>query len=225
MYLTINGFRKYNARSDLKSMTWFRVQNNFYELEDLYDESYTTCYLFLFLIAQCAQKNEEMIKYNEKYLVFKSRMKKTDFVDSLKCLIEKQVVTMSNIDNVQIPYGHHTDTCTTNERTNITNTSKESNKFDLNDIYLSYPKKQGKALGIKKLQVIIKKQEQYDIILQGAINYKKYVTENKIEARFVKQFSTWVNQESWLDEMITESSKKFDPFENIRNECEFKNEI
>lgn len=98
-------------------------------------------------------------------------------------------------------------------------------KFDVEKIYQEYPKKQGKALGLKKLHATIKKQDDYDIVLQGAINYSKYVLENKVEARYIKQFSTWVNQESWNDEMIVVSSQVADPFKDLRNSGEFKNEI
>jgi len=71
-------------------------------------------------------------------------------------------------------------------------------KFDIEDIYNNYPKKTGKASGIKKLQSIIKTQAMYDNILQGAKRYS--IETSDTEKRFIKNFSTWVNQECWQDE-------------------------
>ena len=73
------------------------------------------------------------------------------------------------------------------------------NKFNIDDIYAVYPRKQGKAAGVKKLNGLIKTQEQFDLILQGAKNYAKYVERSKTEKQYIKQFSSWVNQESWND--------------------------
>ena len=77
--------------------------------------------------------------------------------------------------------------------------------FELNLIYDAYPKKQGKAAGMKKLQSLVKSQDQFDKILQGAKNYSDYVLENNVDSKYIKQFSTWVNQECWNDELETKS--------------------
>lgn len=82
----------------------------------------------------------------------------------------------------------------------------KSEKFDLEYIYQHYPKKQGKKKGIEKLSKIIKTQDTFDLILQGAKKYSEYCAENNTESRYIKQFSTWVNGEHWNDEFETNKS-------------------
>ena len=65
----INGFKNFNPRSDLKSMPWLRLQNDFYDKEDFFDEDINTCWLFIFLLCQCAQKVSDTINMDEKYLI------------------------------------------------------------------------------------------------------------------------------------------------------------
>lgn len=85
-------------------------------------------------------------------------------------------------------------------RTDKNNNNKKC-AFDIDAIYSVYPKKQGKAKGFEKLKKIIKDQEHYNLILEGSKNYSKYCGANDTEQRYIKQFSTWVNQECWNDEL------------------------
>lgn len=75
-----------------------------------------------------------------------------------------------------------------------------SDSFDIDAIYNSYPKKQGKASGMKKLHTIIKDQITYDKVLQGAKDYANYCKHKQLDKQYIKQFSTWVNQECWNDD-------------------------
>jgi hypothetical protein len=72
------------------------------------------------------------------------------------------------------------------------------NEFDIAAIYAAYPRKVGKAAGIKKLQSIITEKETYDKILSCAQRYARESAGGDL--KYIKHFSTWVNQESWLDE-------------------------
>lgn len=70
-------------------------------------------------------------------------------------------------------------------------------KFDLDKIYNAYPRKKGKAAGLKKLQSTIKTLEQYEAVMAGV---ERYATECAgKEQQYIKHFSTWVNQEGWHD--------------------------
>ena len=96
----------------------------------------------------------------------------------------------------------------------------KSEKFDINLIYDAYPKKQGKVAGIKKLQSLIDNQYLYDKILQASKNYSTWCKKTKREKQYIKQFSTWVNQECWndvldLDETFEEKMMNFIGEENV----------
>jgi hypothetical protein len=74
-------------------------------------------------------------------------------------------------------------------------------EFDFEKMYSYYPRKEGKDLGMKKLQTQVKTQAMYDKVTQAIINYNNLVTAKQTEKKFIKQFSSWVNQKCWEDEI------------------------
>lgn len=94
--IRVNNFDKFNPRKDLKKMPWVRLENDYYDREALFDEEPLTCYLFTFLLCQCAQKNSEEINLNKKFLVTKSRLHSSHFEDALKRLEKKGVITITS---------------------------------------------------------------------------------------------------------------------------------
>jgi len=203
MKITIPNFKKFNPRNDLKSMPWFRLQNNFYDLEDFYDADANTTWLFIFLLCQCAQKVSDTIEFGEDYLIFKSKLNKNQFNNALKSLSDKRLILLETNASDRVC----ADSCLTNEH-NEQNEHVNTYDFDIYLIYDAYPKKQGKAPGIKKLTSIVKSQKDFDEILQGAKNYKDHVIRNEIQEKYIKQFSTWVNQECWNDEFEKKVTEK-----------------
>lgn len=92
---------------------------------------------------------------------------------------------------------------------NITNAIKKiAVNFDLDAIYQAYPRKQGKKAGIDKLSKIITSDDIYQKILHGAERYANYHDMMKTDKKYIKQFSAWVNQECWEDELDTSHHKK-----------------
>ena len=56
-----------------------------------------------------------------------------------------------------------------------------------------------------------------DDIINGLDKYNAYIKQEKIEARFIKQGSTWFNQRSWEDDYSTmHKATFFDELENIK---------
>tara|TARA_R110002167_G_scaffold7027_2_gene33204 strand:- start:1007 stop:1675 length:669 start_codon:yes stop_codon:yes gene_type:complete len=220
--ITINNFSKFNPRSDLKSMPWLRLQNNFFDEEDFFDEDVNTTWLFIFLLCQCAQKVSGTLEMREKYLISKSKLTKKQFHDALSNLLAKSLISLETNESDRIS----TETCLTNEHNEHNVIERDRDRvFDFEAIYFEYPKKIGKAAGLKKLNSITMNQELYEEILQGCINYKNYIIENKTEAQYIKQFSSWVNQECWMDEMRISKRTIPDSFSEIRNQEEYKHEI
>lgn len=216
MKIKIVNFRKFNPRNDLKSMPWLRLENNFYDLEDFFDADSNTSWLFIFLLCQCAQKVSDEINMSEKYLISKSKLKKSEFFNCLQFLQEKQLLTYS-------ADGHErtrSDSLLTNERTNITNSTDVHGrtqkkpikiKYDYEKIYSCYPRKEGKANGMKKLISHIDSEDSYNLIMQAVINYKNLVESRGTEKKFIKTFSSWVNQKCWDDEIeIVKTQEEID---------------
>lgn len=74
-------------------------------------------------------------------------------------------------------------------------------KFDFETVYYLYPRKIGKKIGIERCKRFIKTEEQYSDLLKALDNYRRYCTEESLEPRFIKHFSSWMNSyEDWISD-------------------------
>lgn len=87
----------------------------------------------------------------------------------------------------------------TNELSNKkTNTKQIEKEFE--NLWAAYPRKQGKANALRAYEKARKSGVDYQTVLDGVYCYAAYVKRNKVEDRFIKQGSTWFNQQCWTDE-------------------------
>ena len=77
-------------------------------------------------------------------------------------------------------------------------------KEDFEKLYAVYPRKDGKKAGITRCLSSIKSQIRYDEFKQALENYCSEIKKNKTEKKYIKQFSTFVN--NWEDYLETEES-------------------
>lgn len=85
------------------------------------------------------------------------------------------------------------------------------NEDVIEEIYKLYPRKEGKARGIKKLRTAIKSKETLDKFKRAVINYADYCAAKGTEEKFIKQFSTFCN-EDWKDWIEPKSIQEDNPF-------------
>lgn len=95
-----------------------------------------------------------------------------------------------------------------------TNNNRENNNIyndEFNDLWFDYPKKQGKAQAQKAYIKAREKGATVEQVKKGILNYNKYIRQNKIEMRFVKQGSTWFRGECWNDDYgLKKSNASYD---------------
>lgn len=82
------------------------------------------------------------------------------------------------------------------------NIYNQNNNFDseFENLWKIYPKKQGKKNAKKSYIKARKSKVAYNDILNGLNNYLEYIKNNKVSQQYIKQGSTWFNQECWNDE-------------------------
>lgn len=80
----------------------------------------------------------------------------------------------------------------------IVSKSQLEEEFEL--IWKEYPRKQGKANALKSYIKARKKGTSKEEVLLGLENYVYYITIEKIQPQYIKQGSTWFNQECWNDD-------------------------
>lgn len=109
--------------------------------------------------------------------------------------------------------------------------SIEENSIDKNNIYTStknvddeifnqeferlwiiYPKKQGKKDALKHFIKARKNGVGFDVILKGLENYNEYIKQTNKSQQYIKQGSTWFNQECWNDDYTIEKENQNNDF-------------
>lgn len=106
--------------------------------------------------------------------------------------LDSEKVTTNNNNN-----NSNNETVITNNKEGVKPSQIEK---EFNIIWEAYPRKQGKANAFKAYEKARKKGVAYQTILDGVYSYITYIRVNKVEDRFIKQGSTWFNQQCWNDE-------------------------
>lgn len=72
--------------------------------------------------------------------------------------------------------------------------------FDFNLVYESYPRKLGKKRGLALCLRSVQTEKQYQDLVAAVSHYAEYCRRNKLEPRYIKHFSTFMNAwEDWID--------------------------
>ncbi len=77
---------------------------------------------------------------------------------------------------------------------------KQQLEEEFETIWKEYPRKQGKTNALKSYIKARKKGTTYEEVLTGLENYVNYITIEKVQPQYIKQGSTWFNQECWNDD-------------------------
>ena len=71
---------------------------------------------------------------------------------------------------------------------------------EFEEVWKLYPRKQGKAQAMKKYLAVRKNGIAKETIEQGIHNYVWWIKEQSVKPQYIKQGSTWFNQECWSDD-------------------------
>lgn len=85
-----------------------------------------------------------------------------------------------------------------NDKKKTPSSSDLESRFD--ELWKLYPRKQGKQVALKAYKKSVKNGTTDEQIKSGIMSYSNYVRQEGLEQRFVKQGSTFFNQESWNDD-------------------------
>ena len=86
-------------------------------------------------------------------------------------------------------------------------------EFDFESLYSKYPRKLGKKQGMKTAIRLIKKQDDFDSLAKAIENYSAYCEREIKETRFIKHYSTFMNQwEDYLEPVTESKNNQLDNF-------------
>lgn len=187
----ITKWEKYNPRNDRNNYSWFRFENSFFTDPEIFSLEPNAKFLLTFLFCEASKNGNGEGKLNIKMASALTGLTERGIKEHLQAIENTGVAT---IDNQKTPLtGNGT---ATNERTNERTTSK-TEVFDFESVYLNYPRKVGKAQGIKKCRSKIKTPEQYKKLCKAVDNYSQMCQSSQTEKKYIKHFSTFMN--CWED--------------------------
>lgn len=206
---------KWQGRSDVKRPWWFKFSNKFFTGSDLQILTKDEKYLFAIMLCEASnQNNNGKLVLPIKFLETWGECSKNIVFSTLKKLNEIEILTeictesVRNLDEICTESVRQTKTKTKNKKNNI---AFLQTPFDFELVFKKYPKRlnQNKKKGITLLTNEIKNKQDYCALTQAVINYNTYVTQNKIEQKYIKQFATFAKQwQEWVN--IEQENKKID---------------
>ena len=215
--MEIAGWADFNPRKNSKKPSWFRLDHDMLESPEFSDFSHGELVAWIYILSQASKKS------NGQVVVFLDHAHRVrglcddDFLDAIEKLEELGHLKVSkrNFEKLEVSEvaEHATLHHITSQNITIQNPCstvvERAATFDIEAIYRSYPRKQGKSVGMKKLKAQIKTQADYDDCLRAMANYKKSET---VAKGFVMLFSTWTNQ--WRDCLDSDYGKTHTPAAN-----------
>ncbi len=205
--LEIINWPKHNPRASIKHPRWFALSNRILEDSSLFDLSAEEFKAWIYVLCQASQRNSNVVSVNPKHAERIAGIKPKTFSTMFPKLEKAQCIRLRD-------HGVNTDVPTmittlhNNTEQNRTNSTHEVPK-DFEDIYSVYPKKEGKSDGLKICKREIKTLLDLDLLRSAVARYRKHCEDSKIEKKFIKHFSTFMNQwRDWLDPDVGTSDLK-----------------
>jgi hypothetical protein len=201
--IEIRHFAKYIKRGDIKTPNWFAVDHNILLHPDFFPVSGDEFKAYVWIIGVAAHLNASKIRVYPEVCASQLRIP----VEVVHSSIEKLNEKRWDVTNpLRRRTGNNKASCPTVQDSTIQNiTNRETNTaiaavFDFDFVYNLYPKKLGKSQGLKTFNRTIKTTTDYDRLVLAVQNYAAHVDAEKTEPKFIKHFSTFMNQWSdWIE--------------------------
>lgn len=164
--------------------------------------------LFLSCLLVAGESTSSQINVSHDSLCFQSGVKSGSLQSQLDRLQSLQLLSYEKINPL---YNRIEKNRIEKKRNkNIIKNSAQNNLsvLDFEEVYKNYPRKIGKSSGIKKAKIEIKNLEDLEKLKKSVENYKKFLSTNKTEAKFIKHFSTFMTSwRDWLDPDVGKTEK------------------
>jgi uncharacterized phage protein (TIGR02220 family) len=80
----VKNWEKFNARSDVKACTWFRMSNDFFADADFYGVSATTRMVWVYFLCASSKKGKSVVKVNSQMILDAMKISDKDLVFALE---------------------------------------------------------------------------------------------------------------------------------------------
>ena len=208
----IRNFEKYKGRRNYANNTWFRCSNRLLEDPDFYDFSAQELLVWIYVLSIASQKDVHIVPINARHVQQFARATPDIVLSAMRKLSKINVLTFvtSRSSALHTKQDITKQECIVNNNTLLINAKLLSVKplaaqpngfadfdFDFDFIYKKYPRKIGRKKGLVVFKNQIKSKKDYDALSLAVDRYLEYCRKEKIEPKFIKHFSTFMN--SWSD--------------------------
>jgi len=205
MEIEIINWDKYNPKRDQTTYTWLRLNNDFAADQKLYGLSPQQKYAFIIILCECSKHNASKITLEPEWLSYICSVSQTEINELLIYLEKKGIASVGDrtLPHTTADVRHTTPTNETNEHNERTNIIAQQ----VEQLYLKYPRKEGKTKGIQKLSKEMKTPEDLTLLEKSISNYTKVCGTEK---KYIKHFSTFAG--CWRDYLAnnaTQNKPKF----------------
>lgn len=210
--VTVINWDKYNPRKDFKTPVWFALSNRILEDPDLYDLDPLEFKAFIYILCQVSQRKGESTTLRFSHADRVSNLRGKDLKRAIDKLVglgiiaiensmtheESEICTEGNDDLYRgsKPSVRHT------TRQDITNKTLQDTSDFLERVYQKYPRREGKAKGMKRLKARKHDQATLELFEKAVDGYLWKTTLEKTAIQYIKLWSTFVgvdDEEPWRD--------------------------
>jgi hypothetical protein len=207
---------RFNPRTDSKKPSWFRLENSIATGSSFFGLDCEQKWLWIFILSLTSQSNGEEIRWNAAYVQAHTGIKPSKQFETLEMFekLDRLRVTRTELARdshveLQVTTEHSPATRRDETRRDELNLAhpRKRESLDFESIYRKYPRKLGKAEGIKKAQREVTTPEAF-AQLSGAVD--RFVADLRrrgTEEKFIPYFSTFMSSwRDWLDPLAGTAS-------------------
>lgn len=205
--ITVLHWDKFNQRSrDYKKPWWFSFSNQMVEDPEFFDFNGNEFKAWIYLLSQASKKGGGQFFVNIDHAKVVSNIPTKDFLSAIDKLTGLGHI-LAESGQMLARSDHYRTEQNNTEQNNTPQSGLRESDFD--EAYKIYPRKLGKAEGIRKLKASIKNAEELLNFRHAVERYAAHCKEKQTDEKFIKHFSSFVSTwRDWLDPETGSSTAK-----------------
>lgn len=206
--IRIPNWEKYNPRKDVANPRWFALQHSIFEKHEVLGLSPIEFRIWVYFLC-LASKSETRGTFRILLRILSSvlTVSEKEALRAIKKLESFQLIAQPtsrgryvDVTRTFATLQDNTEQDRTEQNTLAQADARASVSFDFESVYRDYPRKVGKAKGLKICKAQIRTEEDFEALKLAVEHYLDYCTKNATEVRFIKHFSTFMGEwRDWLD--------------------------
>lgn len=199
--ITIVNYDKYKGRKDVENNSWFRLSNRFLEDSDFFDFSSEEKLVWIYLLSVASQKNTAKLVVNHRHAHHVCGLSLPSINSAVKKLSKIGILKIDQARTSRGRYVADTPTGATDRQTDITNKHNTPTHADaFADFYSGYPRKIGRAQGLKAYLRERKSGATAEDLLLARDKFRKHHETTGTDPKFIPYPSTMLSDwKQWLD--------------------------